>query len=109
LKIKNTVQIISLYFKFWQEHHDNFVNHWIIVVDSFIERSWLNSIPYCCNLKLVFVSALFWYLLPVSLSSHCFAPSFVYRFDRDWKKIEAFVGSKTVIQVILMSKNPFFG
>lgn len=23
-----------------------------------------------------------------------------YRFDRDWKKIEAFVGSKTVIQVI---------
>lgn len=24
-----------------------------------------------------------------------------FRFDRDWKKIEAFVGSKTVIQVIL--------
>lgn len=24
-----------------------------------------------------------------------------YRFDRDWKKIEAFVGSKTVIQVFL--------
>ena len=23
-----------------------------------------------------------------------------FRFDRDWKKIEAFVGSKTVIQVI---------
>lgn len=23
----------------------------------------------------------------------------IYRFDRDWKKIEAFVGSKTVIQV----------
>lgn len=22
------------------------------------------------------------------------------RFDRDWKKIEAFIGSKTVIQVI---------
>ena len=24
---------------------------------------------------------------------------YLYRFDRDWKKIEAFVGSKTVIQV----------
>lgn len=24
---------------------------------------------------------------------------FTFRFDRDWKKIEAFVGSKTVIQV----------
>ena len=29
-----------------------------------------------------------------------FVPSFCIRFDRDWKKIEAFVGSKTVIQVI---------
>lgn len=33
----------------------------------------------------------------------CFILIFVYlaqlRFDRDWKKIEAFVGSKTVIQV----------
>ena len=26
-----------------------------------------------------------------------------FRFDRDWKKIEAFVGSKTVIQVLLLS------
>lgn len=25
-----------------------------------------------------------------------------FRFDRDWKKIEAFVGSKTVIQVIII-------
>jgi hypothetical protein len=25
---------------------------------------------------------------------------FVFRFDRDWKKIEAFIGSKTVIQVL---------
>lgn len=25
--------------------------------------------------------------------------SFVLRFDRDWKKIEDFIGSKTVIQV----------
>lgn len=25
----------------------------------------------------------------------------INRFDRDWKKIEAFVGSKTVIQVYL--------
>ncbi|KAL2948915.1 hypothetical protein AAZX31_20G149800 [Glycine max] len=28
-----------------------------------------------------------------------FVPSFCIRFDRDWKKIEAFVGSKTVIQI----------
>lgn len=26
-----------------------------------------------------------------------------FRFDRDWKKIEAFVGSKTVIQVICLA------
>ncbi|KAK4384931.1 protein REVEILLE 6 [Sesamum angolense] len=26
-------------------------------------------------------------------------------FDRDWKKIEAFVGSKTVIQVLLLMRN----
>ncbi|CAK9175825.1 unnamed protein product [Ilex paraguariensis] len=26
-------------------------------------------------------------------------------FDRDWKKIEAFVGSKTVIQVLLLIRN----
>jgi len=32
--------------------------------------------------------------------SHFFLDNF--RFDRDWKKIEAFVGSKTVIQVITM-------
>lgn len=25
---------------------------------------------------------------------------FLFRFDRDWKKIEDFVGSKTVIQVL---------
>jgi len=25
-----------------------------------------------------------------------------FRFDRDWKKIEAFVGSKTVIQVFII-------
>jgi len=39
---------------------------------------------------------------------HSFAYGFLFvflftgfRFDRDWKKIEAFVGSKTVIQVFL--------
>jgi hypothetical protein len=31
----------------------------------------------------------------------------VLSFDRDWKKIEAFVGSKSVIQVILNAKYPF--
>ena len=33
-----------------------------------------------------------WFSLCVSLLTD-------FRFDRDWKKIEAFVGSKTVIQV----------
>lgn len=28
--------------------------------------------------------------------------SFMHRFDRDWKKIEDFVGSKTVIQVLII-------
>jgi hypothetical protein len=30
----------------------------------------------------------------------CVLIGFVFRFDRDWKKIEAFIGSKTVIQVL---------
>lgn len=28
-----------------------------------------------------------------------YVPTVAFSFDRDWKKIEAFIGSKTVIQV----------
>lgn len=43
----------------------------------------------------------------LGLSSHTsclilLCASFIYSFDRDWKKIEAFIGSKTVIQVHLL-------
>ena len=82
------------------------------MVESSIERSRLNSYPlqgiWCFKLKLVFVS-------PLSLSwgrhlplSSLFFPFIsVFRFDRDWKKIEAFVGSKSVIQVILIEQKNF--
>lgn len=37
----------------------------------------------------------------------CLWPLIIFRFDRDWKKIEAFVGSKTVIQVCFTSQSSF--
>lgn len=45
------------------------------------------------------------YFLYYSLIFYMFV--IVRSFDRDWKKIEAFIGSKTVIQVILNAKFPF--
>lgn len=35
-------------------------------------------------------------------SPDCFYATLIYSFDRDWKKIEAFIGSKTAIQVNFM-------
>lgn len=43
------------------------------------------------GVSIFYYSHIYYSLIPLS------------RFDRDWKKIEAFVGSKTVIQVISIS------
>jgi len=45
-------------------------------------------------------------LFATILTLFCSFISF-FRFDRDWKKIEAFVGSKSVIQVILIEQKNF--
>jgi len=67
---------------------------------------------FCCSGDPFGFWVVLWVPFSVGVSKKiqfCFLHNFSYgflftdfRFDRDWKKIEAFVGSKTVIQVFLL-------
>lgn len=59
---------------------------------------------YVCACVIMFAKMVFL----VSLFFVVYISLVLFRFDRDWKKIEAYVGSKTVIQVKLKFSLYFF-